>query len=161
MSGAGRDPRHPVENGVDDIVPASDSRIYPGTDLPDGGLAVFLKENLKFGTLLEGEASLRAIHSMWEDLVKKGVRDGAYRCRQRVLEGKKRLRFMSHDRRLGPSKREEKAEIHTWFSLWLEDPASFFQWLELRQSTSQFKLLLERLASAPEGGQKGSPPQRR
>jgi hypothetical protein len=40
---------------------------------------------------------------------------------------------------VGPDKRAEKAEIATWFRIWLETPDLFFDWLELRKASEEFR----------------------
>ena len=39
----------------------------------------------------------------------------------------------------GDRKREEKREIATWFRIWLETPDAFFDWLDVRKQSPEFK----------------------
>jgi hypothetical protein len=43
--------------------------------------------------------------------------------------------------RVSPEKRAEKREIATWFGIWLETPELFFDWLELRKASEEFRRL--------------------
>jgi hypothetical protein len=43
--------------------------------------------------------------------------------------------------RVSPDKRAEKREIATWFRIWLETPELFFDWLELRKASEEFRRL--------------------
>ncbi len=36
-------------------------------------------------------------------------------------------------------KRAEKEEIANWFRIWLENPDAFFEWLEVRKQTPEFR----------------------
>jgi len=62
---------------------------------------------------------------------------------ERVLEiarlGKRRAEMISHNRKVEPHKREEKKEIAEWFRIWLETPDAFFDWLEVRKASPEFR----------------------
>jgi hypothetical protein len=38
-----------------------------------------------------------------------------------------------------PHKREEKVEIANWFRIWLETPDAFFDWLDVRKQSPDFR----------------------
>jgi hypothetical protein len=46
---------------------------------------------------------------------------------------------------VSPDKRAEKQEIATWFRIWLETPDLFFDWLELRKASEEFRGLLREM----------------
>ena len=53
--------------------------------------------------------------------------------------GKRRAEMISLNRKVEARKREEKKEIGEWFRIWLENPDAFFDWLEVRKSTPDFR----------------------
>ena len=46
---------------------------------------------------------------------------------------------MAANDRLGPVKRSEKREIAKWFKVWLDVPDLFYDWLEVRQKSREFR----------------------
>jgi len=62
---------------------------------------------------------------------------------ERVLEiarlGKRRAEMISLNRKVEARKREEKKEIAEWFRIWLETPEAFFDWLEVRKASPDFR----------------------
>ena len=38
------------------------------------------------------------------------------------------------------TKRAQKEEIAHWFAIWLETPDAFFDWLEVRKASPEFKI---------------------
>jgi hypothetical protein len=62
---------------------------------------------------------------------------------ERVLEiarlGKRRAEMIAHNRKVEAPKREEKKEIAEWFRIWLETPDAFFDWLEVRRASPEFR----------------------
>ena len=47
--------------------------------------------------------------------------------------------MISHNRKVEEKKRREKKEIAEWFRIWLETPDAFFDWLDVRKSSPEFK----------------------
>jgi hypothetical protein len=47
--------------------------------------------------------------------------------------------MISHNRKVESQKREEKREIAEWFRIWLETPDAFFDWLDVRKTSSEFR----------------------
>jgi len=62
---------------------------------------------------------------------------------ERVLNvarlGKRRAEMISRNHKVEPHKREEKVEIANWFRIWLETPDAFFDWLEVRKHSPEFR----------------------
>ena len=61
---------------------------------------------------------------------------------QRILEvgrlGRRRAEMIAHNHKVEPAKRAEKQEIAQWFTVWLENPSAFFDWLEVRKQSPDF-----------------------
>ena len=53
--------------------------------------------------------------------------------------GKRRAEMISHNRKVEEKKRKEKREIAEWFRIWLEMPDAFFNWLDVRKSSAEFR----------------------
>jgi hypothetical protein len=53
-------------------------------------------------------------------------------CRHQVIAAKDRARFAARSSRVDPDKRHLKAEMVDWMLVWLDDPAMFSTWVELR-----------------------------
>jgi hypothetical protein len=94
---------------------------------------------LHFRTLQDAEVSLTRL----DELLRRFRAHGERAAVERVLEiarlGKRRAEMISHNRKVEAQKREEKREIAEWFRIWLETPDAFFQWLEVRKSSSNFR----------------------
>ena len=94
---------------------------------------------LQFRTLQDAEVSLTRL----DELLRRFRTHGERAAVERVLEiarlGKRRAEMISHNRKVEAQKREEKREIAEWFRIWLETPDAFFQWLEVRKSSSDFR----------------------
>jgi hypothetical protein len=56
-----------------------------------------------------------------------------------VLRGRQRAESLAANARIRPEKRLEKREIAAWFRVWLESPTLFFDWLEIRKHTEEFR----------------------
>ncbi|MBN2432113.1 MAG: hypothetical protein JXQ27_11600 [Acidobacteria bacterium] len=100
-----------------------------------------LKEVLHFSTFTEAETSLRVIHALYEDCRATRDGEGMTLCRQRILDAKKRALLIARNPKVAPRKRDQKKEMHLWFSLWLENADTFFVWLDLRKNTRAFQEL--------------------
>ena len=94
---------------------------------------------LHFKSLPDAEVSLTRL----DELMRRFRAHGEDAAVQRVLEiarlGKRRAEMISHNRKVEPQKREEKREIAEWFRIWLETPDAFFDWLEVRKATPEFR----------------------
>jgi hypothetical protein len=94
---------------------------------------------LKFSTLEEAAGSIRKLDNLRRQFEKKNDRIGLNLVRQTALKGKKRAQMMENSSRISERKRFEKGEIAQWFSIWLNSPELFEEWLELRQKSAEFK----------------------
>ena len=53
--------------------------------------------------------------------------------------GKRRAEMISRNHKVEAAKRAEKEEIASWFRIWLETPDAFFNWLDVRKESAEFK----------------------
>ena len=94
---------------------------------------------LHFSTLEEAEMCLIRL----DELLRKFSTEGERAATERVLEigrlGRRRAEMIAHNHKVDPAKRTEKLEIAHWFSIWLETPDAFFDWLEIRKQTPEFR----------------------
>jgi hypothetical protein len=94
---------------------------------------------LHFRTLQDAEVSITRL----DELLRRFQAHHEKAAAERVLEiarlGKRRAEMISHNRKVEAQKREEKREIAEWFRIWLETPEAFFDWLEVRKSSPDFR----------------------
>jgi hypothetical protein len=129
------------------------SNEYIADVLKDAGLKIQLTEReeaedryeeefediLHFKSLQDAEVSLTRL----DELARRFRAHGEKAAVDRVMEiarlGKRRAEMISHNRKVEEKKRQEKKEIAEWFRIWLETPDAFFDWLEVRKSSPEFK----------------------
>ena len=94
---------------------------------------------LHFSTLGDAEVSLTRL----DELLRRFRAHGEKAAVERVLEiarlGKRRAEMISHNRKVEEHKRREKKEIAEWFRIWLETPDAFFNWLDVRKTSPEFR----------------------
>lgn len=103
---------------------------------------------LRFDDLTTAEAALRSLDGAYREYESGSDRAGVSLVRKLVLHGKQHAGSLAGNARVQPGKRQEKREIATWFRIWLESPNLFFDWLELRKQTEEFRQLFT-LAAVP------------
>jgi hypothetical protein len=94
---------------------------------------------LHFKTLGDAEVSITRL----DELLRRFQTHGEKVAVERVLEiarlGKRRAEMISRNRKVEEQKRKEKKEIAEWFRIWLETPAAFFDWLDVRKASPEFR----------------------
>jgi hypothetical protein len=94
---------------------------------------------LHFKTLEDAEVSIMRL----DELMRKFQAHGEHAAVERVLGiarlGKRRAEMISRNHKVEPHKREEKVEIADWFRIWLETPDAFFDWLDVRKQSPDFR----------------------
>jgi hypothetical protein len=98
-----------------------------------------LKGVLLFGNLTSAEGSLRALYEIFCEYREASDREGTSLVRSMVVKGKQRAASLGRNPRISPTKRQEKQEIAHWFHVWLETTDLFFDWLELRKQSDEFR----------------------
>lgn len=82
------------------------------------------------------ESSLRAFSEIYAG--QPGLR--AF-CRTEVIRAKDHARLASRNRRVSDDKRRTKSEMVEWMLVWLDDPALFPTWVELRRRELETNML--------------------
>jgi hypothetical protein len=94
---------------------------------------------LHFKTLSDAEVSLMRL----DELLRRFKAHRETTAAERVMEiarlGKRRAEMISRNHKVEAHKRAEKEEIANWFRIWLENPDAFFEWLEVRKQTPEFR----------------------
>jgi CO dehydrogenase/acetyl-CoA synthase beta subunit len=94
---------------------------------------------LHFKTLGDAEVSIMRL----DELMRKFREQGENAAVERVLNvarlGKRRAEMISRNHKVEPHKRDEKVEIAGWFRIWLETPDAFFDWLDVRKQSPEFR----------------------
>ncbi len=103
--------------------------------------ATRLKGLLQFSDLGSAEASLHQLNALYGEYRASSDRVGTSLVRRLIQKGKWRAESLATNPRVSPAKRQEKQEIAHWFHVWLETPDLFFDWLELRKASEDFRKL--------------------
>jgi hypothetical protein len=94
---------------------------------------------LHFKTLEDAEVSIMRL----DELMRKFRQQNENAAVERVLGiarlGKRRAEMISRNSKVEPQKRAEKAEIASWFRIWLETPDAFFDWLDVRKQSPEYR----------------------
>jgi hypothetical protein len=94
---------------------------------------------LHFKTLEDAEVSIMRL----DELMRKFRAHEEHAAVERVLNvarlGKRRAEMIARNPKVDRHKREEKLEIANWFRIWLETPDAFFDWLDVRKQSPDFK----------------------
>src|SRR6516165_8065704 len=94
---------------------------------------------LHFKTLQDAEVSIMRL----DELMRKFRAHGEHAAVERVLDvarlGKRRAEMIARNHKVEALKRAEKEEIANWFRIWLETPDAFFDWLDVRKQTAEFR----------------------
>ena len=93
---------------------------------------------LKLDTLSSARASLLELEATRKRLVKEKGKDAERAVRRVALEAKTELAMMIDDPRTESLKRQIAIEIAEWLSHWLQTPALFADWIDLRTRSKDF-----------------------
>jgi hypothetical protein len=94
---------------------------------------------LKFSTFEDAAASIRRLDNLRKQFRRKDDREGLRRVHETVLKGKQRAQMIARNPAVNERKREEKAEMAEWFTVWLNQPEIFEDWLALRLASKDFR----------------------
>jgi hypothetical protein len=108
---------------------------------------------LKFSTFEEAAGSIKRLDNLRKQFGRKGDREGLRRVKETVLKGKQRAEMISRNQAVNERKRAEKAEIAEWFTVWLNQPEIFDDWLSLRRASKDFR---ERFEEGKKDGGEGT-----
>jgi hypothetical protein len=107
---------------------------------------------LKFSDFAQAAASIRNLDNLRRQFARKKDETGLRRVREVALKGKQRAQMIARNPKVDERKRAEKAEIAEWFTVWLQTPEIFQDWLDLRQRSKDFRT---RFTATQETGGKG------
>ena len=94
---------------------------------------------LKFADFAQAAGSLRQMENLRREFARKQDQAGLRRVRELALKGKQRAQMIARNQTVNERKRAEKAEIAEWFTVWLQTPELFQDWLHLRQRAPEFR----------------------
>ncbi len=94
---------------------------------------------LKFADFKETLISIRRLENLRKKFAAENDREGLRLLRETAVKGKKRAQMIAQNIKVEKNNRAEKAEIAEWFTLWMQSPEVFENWIELRQSSKDFK----------------------
>ncbi len=94
---------------------------------------------LKFSDFKETLISIRRLENLRKKFVAENDKEGLRRLREVAIKGKSRAQMIAQNEKVEQKNRAEKAEIAEWFTLWMQSPEVFEQWIELRQNSKDFK----------------------
>lgn len=94
---------------------------------------------LHFSTLEEAEMCLIRLDELLRKFSLEEERAAAERVREVGRLGRRRAEMIAHNHKVDAAKRTEKLEIAQWFAIWLETPDAFFDWLEVRKQSPEFR----------------------
>jgi len=94
---------------------------------------------LHFATLEEAEMCLVRLDELLHKFCAEGQRAAAARVLEVARLGRRRAEMIARNPRVEPLKRAEKQEIVQWFRIWLETPEAFFDWLEVRKQSPEYR----------------------
>ena len=99
--------------------------------------AVF-RNILKFSDFRQTLISLRRLENLRRKFIAENDREGLRLMREIALKGKQRAQMISKNEKVAADKRAQKAEIAEWFTIWLQSPEVFENWVVLRQNSTDF-----------------------
>ena len=94
---------------------------------------------LKFSDFKQTMISIRRLENLRKKFAAENDKEGLHLVRGTALRGKNRAQMISKNEKVDEKKRAEKAEIAEWFTLWMQSPEIFENWVQLRQSSKEFQ----------------------
>lgn len=94
---------------------------------------------LKFSSFNETIASIRNLENLRLKFLRENDKEGLRLVRETALKGKNRAQMIGKNPKVDRLKRDEKTEIAGWFTLWLQSPEIFENWIALRLISKDFR----------------------
>ena len=94
---------------------------------------------LKFSDFKQTLFSIRRLENLRKKFVAENDKEGLRQLREVALKGKTRAQMIAGNERVEAANRAAKAEIAEWFTLWMQSPEIFENWVLLRQNSKDFK----------------------
>jgi len=99
---------------------------------------------VKFSNFDEAAATIRRLENLRRQFARKGDREGLRRVNEAALKAKRRAQMIARNAKVVERKREEKVEMAEWFTVWLNQPEIFEDWLALRRRSKEFRSRFEK-----------------
>ena len=93
---------------------------------------------LKFADFRQTLISIRRLENLRRKFTQENDREGLRLMREIAIKGKRRAQMIADNEKISDEKRAEKQEIAEWFTIWLQNPEIFENWLILRQNSADF-----------------------
>lgn len=97
------------------------------------------RDLLHFASLEEAEMCLVRLDELWRKFRAEGERTAMERVLEIARLGRRRAEMIARNPRVDAKKREQKQEIMEWFGIWLKTPEAFFDWLEVRKQSPDYR----------------------
>jgi len=94
---------------------------------------------LKFADFRQALISIRRLENLRKKFAAENDKEGLRMVRETALKGKNRAQMIAKNEKVEAAKRSEKQEIAEWFTLWMQSPEVFENWVLLRQNSKDFK----------------------
>lgn len=104
---------------------------------------------LKFSDFAQAANSIKNLENLRRQFARKKDQTGLRRVNEVGLKGKQRAQMISRNPKVDERKRAEKAEIAEWFTVWLQTPEIFQDWLDLRRRSKDFRQRFPEQAAQP------------
>ncbi len=123
---------------VDEDLPVRFEQIFRMSTRAEKYETIF-KHLPRLATLEQAAASIREIDTLYRKFQRRDDRTGVRFARQTARSGKREAEQAASDETQSDRYRAEQAEIAQWFTVWLQTPDLFEQWLQLRQATADYR----------------------
>jgi hypothetical protein len=101
--------------------------------------AAMFRNILKFSDFAQTGASIRHLENLRQKFSRENDKEGLRLVRETALKGKNRASMIAKNPKVDEKKRSEKAEIAEWFTIWLQSPEIFENWIALRRNSKDFR----------------------
>jgi hypothetical protein len=133
--GGAMDPGEITRILVDEDLPVRFEQVFRMSTRAEKYESVF-KHLPRLDTLEQAAASIREIDTLYRKFQRRDDRTGMRFARQTAQRGKQEA---EQDETQPLRLRAEQSEIAQWFTVWLQTPDLFEQWLQLRQATADYR----------------------
>ena len=94
---------------------------------------------LKFSDFRQAVISIRRLENLRKKFVAENDKEGLRLVRETAIKGKRRAQMVAGNEKVDVQNRAEKVEIVEWFTIWLQSPEIFENWINLRMNSKDFK----------------------
>jgi hypothetical protein len=94
---------------------------------------------LRFSDFDQAASSIKRLENLRKQFARTKDEAGLRRVRETALRGKQRAQMIAANKSVDKRKRAEKEEMAQWFTIWLQTPEIFDDWLALRRNSQDFR----------------------